>query len=189
MGLFQNNPSLIHSDSEFYCYSSGCLSLVLAFTNSSVSHTHETCERIQSAWLEGTMTRYNLVDHFLDELVSENEDRIDLSRINVLITSRNDGVHVKRADTVADLKKLLRLTTWVPHVTGYGFPEFGDDYLIDGGFSRVLHPKCSSEIRVPITWKTTVNTFNPGFDRETAYSFVDMGRSTSWATVNNSCIA
>jgi hypothetical protein len=177
LGLLQGSPNLHQQD--FYCYSSGCLSLVLAFLNSTVDNTYDTSYSIQQAWLQGNITRYDMVDWFLQDVVFPVYEMNFLPRIHVLVTTASQGVHIETASSLEELKDLLIKTTWIPYVTGEGVMSGEEDYYLDGGFSRVLHPTCETNLRVPVTWKTTIHTLDPGFDRETALDFWRMGRLQS----------
>jgi hypothetical protein len=77
------------------------------------------------------------------------------------------------AEIVGSLK-----TTWIPFVTGRGVLADDGGHYLDGGFSRVLHPKCDHEVYVPVTWNTFIHTLNPGFDRKLVNEFWEMGQAT-----------
>jgi hypothetical protein len=47
-----------------------------------------------------------------------------------------------------------------------------DDFHLDGGFSRTLHPKCDIELWIPLTlWDITQHTLNPALDRDKVEGF------------------
>ena len=179
LGLFQG---LDHQQTNFdyYCYSSGCLSLVLAFLNTTMDETADACYDIQDRWIDGTLSRYSLVMHFVERLVTPSDvDRITpiLDRLNILVTSTSQGVEILKPSNRAELIDLLIKTTWIPTVTGRGMLRQGGDRYLDGGFSRVLHPPCNHTISVPTTWTTFVHSLNPGLGRETVQQLWELGKS------------
>jgi hypothetical protein len=180
LGLFQSVPNL--KDYDYYCYSSGCLSLLLAFLNTTVDSAYETCSSIQTSSLAGNLSQYELVDYFLDEFAPESVESAVLEdflpRLNVLVTTANAGVEIQTPTNRRELVDLLVKTTWIPFVTGRGVMVDDDGHYLDGGFSRVLHPKCDHEVYVPVTWNTFIHTLNPGFDRRLVNEFWEMGQAT-----------
>ena len=176
LGLLQSSPDLHNRD--YYCYSSGCLSLVLAFWNTTLDDTFDACFQLQQAWLDGNITRYDLVNGFLDHFMSASTlDHMNiLSRLHILVTTASTGVHIETATSLAELRDLLIKTTWIPYVTGEGILQQTQDYYLDGGFSRSLHPVCEQTLTVPLTWKTGLYTLDPSFEKSTAVEFWSMGQ-------------
>jgi hypothetical protein len=191
-------------DYDYYCYSSGCLSVVLSFMNTTVDSAAQTALHLQDSWRSGRLSSYDLVHHFLQALVPEEHDysmRHFLPRIKVLVTTANDGVQVREAANRQELVDLLIKTTWIPFVTGQGVVRYSDDdsidntnnsnstgrnrgvgdsrgdVYLDGGFSRRLHPPCRYSIHVPTKWSTIVHTLNPGLSDVRLKQFWDMGVS------------
>ena len=191
-------------NNNYYCYSSGCLSLVLAYLNTTVDDVFQTCHGIQHGWRNGTLSRYEMVNVFLDQLVTGRDfDRLQefLPRLHILVTSSNHGAEIGVARTREELVNLLVQTTWIPFVTGQGWLEEPEtvrrnhgmtdrqcssrssrNKYLDGGFSRVLHPSCQHAVHVPLNWNTIVHTLNPSFGRETAFHLWDIGRSAAATT-------
>ena len=114
---------------------------------------------------------------------SENILSSFLPRIKVLVTTvSGKGFRVEEATDRQHLKELIIRTTWVPYLTGWGFlsDEHTDEIYLDGGFSRMLHPKCESSLHLPLIWETLIHTFSPGLDSrqvrhlwEAGYSYDD----------------
>lgn len=178
LGLFQGVSNL--ADYDYYCYSSGCLSLVLALLNTTVDAAFSACADAQRDWLDGQISRFELVDNILDKLVLEVEPhRLEphLPRLNIIVSTTKDGAQVHQASNRDELMDLLIKTTWIPLVTGQGILNVDNERYLDGGFSRVLHPPCQHTAAVPITWDTLVHAFNPGFGRETTFSLYAMGQA------------
>jgi len=172
----------IDEEHRYYCYSSGCLSLLLAHLNTTVDDVFDATYDIQLRWRNGNLTRYDMVEEFLELLVPRHYyDLVErfLPRMNVLLTTASTGVKVSNAAVdYNELVTLLVQTTFIPKATGKGWYFEGRDgeRYLDGGFSRRLHPVCDYTVRVPMTWDTTIHTLNPGFGRETAFELWEFGR-------------
>ncbi|GKY93911.1 hypothetical protein MPSEU_000358000 [Mayamaea pseudoterrestris] len=180
LGLFQGLDQELTSY-NYYCYSSGCLSLVLAFLNTTIDETVDACYEIQNGWMQGELSRFDMVNHFLNRLVTPTDvNRIEhvLHQLNIIVTTASRGVEIVQPSNRSDLIDLLIKTTWIPIVTGQGvaLEQDGERYL-DGGFSRVLHPPCNHSVWVPTTWTTFVHSLNPGLGREAVYQLFEMGKS------------
>jgi hypothetical protein len=192
-------------DTQFYCYSSGCLSLVFAFLNTSLHSTFDTCQDIQHRLFNGTLRRSDMVEHLLHQVMPTCDSNLSttnaaianihsdevgfhafLSRVHILVSSASDGVQVAKADSHPTLVDLLVKTTYIPFVTGDAVAllqpdsESGVDYYLDGGFSRALHPGCQHQVpSVPLSVSSFVYTLHPGMDKRTAYELWELGRATS----------
>jgi hypothetical protein len=146
----------------------------MAFMNTTLQDAADTAHSIQTLWMAGHLSRYDLVDRFIDNLLVD-EDSIThlLDRLHVLVTTKKNGVAVEKASNSAHLKELLLKTTFIPFITGRGMGYAGDgDYFLDGGFSRTLHPKCNIELWIPLTlWDITQHTLNPALDRDKVEGF------------------
>ena len=217
----KNASSFINSETNFYCYSSGCLSLVLSAlqfessnkngSSSIMDIAYDAAFRSQNLWLKGEINQYDIVETFLQDVII-NPIRIGdihkesilnfLPRLNILITTGTEGVQIRRAESIEELIPLLRRTTWIPFVTGHGFGNnrqnesscrmnhftscknvttsfSNDDWFLDGGFSRTMHPPCEHTISVPMNWMTLFHTLNPGMRRETVLALWSMGLDDS----------
>ena len=71
-----------------------------------------------------------------------------------------------------------------PFVTGWGWsivdtvhPNNNTDAYIDGGFSRMLHPKCQHNVVVPTTGQTVLHAFNPGLSENLVEEFWLLGKA------------
>jgi hypothetical protein len=178
LGLLQNLPDL--KDYDYYCYSSGCLSLLLAFLNTTVDSAYETGSFIQTSCQTGAMRQYEMVDYFLDDLVPAHVDDLEdiLPHLNIIVTTLSHGVQIQTPSNRSELVDLLVKTTWIPFVTGRGIMTDTDGgQFLDGGFSRVLHPVCDHSMHVPLTWDTFLHTLNPGLDRKLVYKLWALGQA------------
>jgi hypothetical protein len=185
---------------DFYCYSSGCLGLVLAAARVDVEDVVAVASSVQSAWRNGQLSRYDIVDVFLRELLSTEKCAFKarnisciiqslhsfLPRLHILVTTldKNGGMepHVRTATTHTELIRLLKQTTHIPWVTG---PAVAG--ALDGGFSRAWHPACETVVTVPPTWPVMLHSLNPGLDRDVAATLYKMGVNDS--VMNNNTIS
>ena len=142
-------------------------------TNNHVDDIYSVAGSIQQRWANGTLHSYDIVESFIDELVA-NQAEIDrlLPRLNILVTPVNDRfVEMHRATSKEQLADLLIQTTHIPFVTG----ELRTPVL-DGGFSRVLHPSCEKTVSVPGTLSSYIHTLNPGLGKPDVLKFWHAGR-------------
>ena len=97
------------------------------------------------------------------------QERLDkvLSKIQILVTTSENGVEILQATNREELLDLMIKTTWIPALTGWGFLSDNKDVYLDGGFSRYLHPQCEYQLELPLIWETLVHTFTPSLTRET----------------------
>ncbi|KAG7351618.1 hypothetical protein IV203_010978 [Nitzschia inconspicua] len=157
---------------DYYCFSAGCLSILSVFMNKSLDEVSEAAFAAQNAWTSGNRSRFELVDHFFDTLVPSEPDhgneltRNIIPRIKVLVTTLSGRVEIVQANNVQELKDGIIKTTWVPYLTGWGFPRdtTSGATFVDGGFSRFWHPRCETRLDLPLIWDTLVHTFNPALD-------------------------
>ena len=132
LGLFQSIPSL--HDYDYYCYSSGCLSLVLGFIGASVQDTYDVARDIQISWSTSKLSSYDIVDEFIERLLPTDEATFAklLPRLNVISTSLETGVEIQSPSNRTELVALLHRTTRIPLLTGSTWIEQGNQRYIDG---------------------------------------------------------
>jgi hypothetical protein len=196
------NLTTVDDDDEtrFYCYSSGCLSLLLSRTNLDDVFAHTSA--IQDEMRAGTLSPYHVVERFVNQSIvhesrqcydyDNDNDRDDdndscspaarwiqdiAPSLHILVTTWNDGVRAKRPSTLDELADYLVQTTYIPFVTGAGeFLKVDDEqYVLDGGFSRALHPNCDVSIHVPWTLDNLLHSLNPLMSKETARKLWQQG--------------
>jgi len=194
----------------------------MAAMNVSVTDALSMTYDIQQKWLAGDMSRFEIVDAFLEDVlgnndidpldamndiaVVDNDDRIEsfLANIHVLVTTKGNGVKVVNPTSRRELVDALKQTTWIPFVTGEGvlrptldelnsgnLTTIGDgaddddgimrldeqDFYLDGGFSRMLHPLCEFDLRVPNTWINILYTLNPALKPHHVDELWEAGRN------------
>lgn len=126
----------------------------------------------QQRWTHNHISRFELVGDFLETLVpvdSYEKEKLErvLPKIQILVTTTENGVEILQATNRDELLDLMIKTTWIPAVTGSGFLSDHKDMYLDGGFSRYLHPQCEYQLELPVVWETLVHTFTPSLTRET----------------------
>jgi len=160
-------------DYNYYCFSSGCFSVLAVLLNRTLMKLVEAAEVSQSLWKSGELSSYYLVDHFFDSIVPPEKDFAlehegILSTIHILVTTKKEGLQIQQPRNRSELKEYLVQTTWIPFITGKGILSGTDtdDMYFDGGFSRLLHPSCEFRLDLPIIWETLAYTFSPGLSLE-----------------------
>jgi hypothetical protein len=101
---------------DYYCFSSGCLGILAALMNHTVDEIASVAFDAQTAWMGGNITRFELVDFFVDNLLAgEPEERLleVLPNLQILVTTTKGGFEVKEATNREELNDLLAKTTWV----------------------------------------------------------------------------
>jgi hypothetical protein len=181
------------------------MAYIFAAANLDIDTVLLSAERAQKQWVEGHIHRYDVVPRFLQELlppfpmsseIRENQTAAvhshaspwDLpwssimSRLRILVTvverqrSRQwMRARVRTPTCHTTLVQHLQETTHIPWLTGPLLHYSRDEVIVDGGFSRMLHPPCNREIRVPNTWRTVVHSFNPGMDTKHAKALFHHG--------------
>lgn len=90
----------------------------MAIMNTTLEEATQNAHSIQASWLAGNLSRYDLVDRFIDNLLVSNNDEIAdvthfLDRLNILVTTTKNGVAVERPANSTQLKELLLKTTYM----------------------------------------------------------------------------
>ena len=166
--------------------------ILSAFLGKSLSEVSEAAFETQRAWTGGNHSRYELVEHFFERLVplDLDNDRVmmqdSISRIKVLVTSASKGLEVYEASSRQELKDSILKTTKVPYLTASGFTEPDeDDIYLDGGFGRVLHPKCETDLYLPLIWETVAHVFNPALSLEQVHHLYQTGHGYQGYSLNS----
>lgn len=194
LNLTQRDASAIDKETNFYCFSSGCLSLVLA------AHHRETVYEAATSVQEDFMThrtlaQYNVVESFLNRTLlhknkcglagSDESCRISnwiddlLPNLHIMISSWNSGVRLEVASSLEELIDLLLQTTYIPLVTGPPrmLETNNGDFVLDGGFSRMLHPACGTTVAVPLLDRRhLLHSLNPAMSKESIWDFWEDGK-------------
>lgn len=168
--------------------------ILSVFMNRSLDEVSEAAFAAQRSWTSGHQSRFELVESFFDDLVPPHLDLNGtavvnledatassfLPRIKVLVTTFSDGFRVEEAQTREELRDLIVKTTWVPYLTGWGFSADEREVFLDGGFSRLLHPTCETELHLPLIWETLIHTFSPGLTRNQVNSLWNAGHTYNY---------
>ena len=89
--------------------------------NLTLDETVHAAFTAQEMWRSGNISRFELVDHFFETMLTVNGDESSrlrdldsiLPNIKILVTSQRDGHQVRQPQNRTDLKDLLIKTTWV----------------------------------------------------------------------------
>ena len=173
-------------ESEYFCFSAGCLAIVAKFTNSGFDRVLNSTLDKQQAWKEGTLDRYKVVEAFVDDLIESKMSCIDdsnegetlhgnewLDRVNVITTTRYGITKVSKASDLASLKELLIKSSFIPFATGSGISAGGE---LDGGFSFMLpwFPRFSANI-FPNSVRVLKNMLNINMGEKEAVALYQLG--------------
>lgn len=103
---------------EFLPPSTGAVAVLMNLT---LDETVDAAFTAQEMWRAGNISRFELVDHFFETMLTVNGDESSrlrdldsiLPNIKILVTSQRDGHQVRQPQNRTDLKDLLIKTTWV----------------------------------------------------------------------------
>lgn len=151
---------LAHSTSnvtEFYCSSAGCIAasfVVAGLPRSMIGDVYEKVyERVDSKY--AFPTPGSVVDFACDELSSRmNEEQLEKikNQLNVLTTTFGVGLNSRKPQSTANLKELLRQSTWIPFLTSNGLYHVDEEGIkhVDGDFiAKMFPPQCEHSFRTP----------------------------------------
>lgn len=171
---------------EYYCFSAGCLGVVATLLNQSMDDLYAQASHVQAQWQVGSISRYDVVGHFVDSLLSALDDDQEpdvastfvptlydssetnatllnrlLPRLRIITSVPNPwGFLVPSIRTPSnrqELKQMLVQTTWIPFATGYGLWY---DQHMDGAFTLVQHPKCDYDVGLSLDADLYSNVVN-----------------------------
>ena len=186
VGRLQSLPN--PQDKTYHCVSAGAFGAVAALNNITMDELYAKWSHVTSKWDNGVITRHELVDNFITELIygdpvvettrplpSPRIDQSTLSRLNIITTVR-DGwglKHVSRTPgNMRELREMLLQTSWIPFVVGSGLWNMGH---MDGGFSFFQHPKCAHTVRVRPDLDLLSNFLTVGLGRQKAEKYWKAG--------------
>ncbi|CAB9500655.1 unknown protein [Seminavis robusta] len=153
-----------NGDTDYYCYSAGCLATTAALGNITVYDVYGACMDIQDLMWTGDISQFEVVEEFVDYLISTGRERTlndaALAKMHIITTvvlPAEGWLSLPKLETVVrtpqsleELKEMLLQTAWIPGVTGNGLVS--DDHL-DGGLTIFSHPDCPSAVEPPqLTW-------------------------------------
>jgi hypothetical protein len=82
----------------------------------SLEEGFQTAARSKDAWLEGRISRYEIVEHFMDNLLYNSTNAVDvavLDKLNVLVTTSEKGVVSRKATNLEELKDIITKTMYM----------------------------------------------------------------------------
>jgi hypothetical protein len=141
---------------DYYCYSGGCLSVVCHLLNITLSESVQNGGSLQREWYEGTLSRYEIVNKFIDVMyedagvygMPEEERERVLEQINVMVTSfPGMKLGIVTPKDFKTLKSLLIQTSYIPVITG-NKPYHSSSGNVDGYISSLFggHPEFETEV-------------------------------------------
>jgi hypothetical protein len=163
---------------NYLCYSSGCLGAVSVLANRSFEELFDSALSIQSNWKSGSLSRFDALETFVDDLLGHNStlDVSAFSKVKILTsvpTISGWELHVDSPVDMAHLRTLLIQTSWIPFVSGNNL--WHSTGHMDGGFSRLQHPTCRLHISLPWDWNLLANAFNINMRKEEGERYWNLG--------------
>lgn len=86
----------------------------MAQQNATLADAYGYASALQRSWLGGNISRYDIVEQFIDDLLQHRELEDDfIHRTNILVTTTGKGVVTEKPKTVEELRHHLVRTTFM----------------------------------------------------------------------------
>jgi hypothetical protein len=163
---------------NYLCYSAGCLGAVSVLANRSFEELFDSALSIQSNWKSGSLSRFDALETFVDDLLGHNStlDVSAFSNVKILTsvpTILGWELHMNSPVDMEHLKTLLIQTAWIPFVSGNDL--WHSTGHMDGGFSILQHPTCRLHISLPWDWNLLANVLNINMGKEEGERYWKLG--------------
>jgi hypothetical protein len=91
------------------------IGILLAFTDRTVDEVLDAGFLSQELMLAGNLTRFDVVERFVDEMLSKSSTPLDefLPRLKILVTTVSEGYQIANPSNYDELKDAIVKTTWV----------------------------------------------------------------------------
>ena len=183
----------------------GCLALSATYMEKSVDDLFSTATTLQNRWRAGTISRYDVVSVFVDDLLDieplvcgpdEGETCKTKTKTKAATTVVNpDAAQQVPSDWVTSLNVVT--TTWFGsmRVTRASSKDHLRELLLqssfipfatgfglykkgelDGGFSALFHPRCETFIGLPLTYDIIANSLNVNMGKDVALRLWETGK-------------
>jgi len=168
-----------------------------------MEHMYDVASTVQNQWRDGIMSRFDVVEAFLGELLRDIEletmsvpknsttlfhydDKTEslstttriLSNLKIITSVKNGYFGLKpdirTPSSVPELHEMLLQTTWIPFATGADL--WHKDHM-DGAFSISNHPKCEHEVGLMLDPDLFANIVNVNLGERKVRKFWDAGFS------------
>jgi hypothetical protein len=174
------------SSKQYYCYSAGCLGVVASLSNYTMEQMWDMAHNVQMKWKRGEISRYQVVEAFLDDLLYQPTlpgnrslpilDTESLALLNIITTVKNGWfgltTSVRTPSSVEILRTMLIQTSWIPFA-------IGDDLWhlehMDGAFTLPHHPSCAHHVGLSLNWDLYLNVINVNLGRHKVEAFWNQG--------------
>ncbi|CAB9509789.1 expressed unknown protein [Seminavis robusta] len=147
-------------ETDYYCYSAGCLATTAVLANITVYDVHDTAFAIQDQWKSGEISQFEVVEEFVDYLIATGSERTlsneALSKMHIITSeiAPTEGwmalpkmnMVVRTPQNLEELKELLLQTTWIPGATGDDWALNGH---LDGGLTAKSYQICQRAVDLP----------------------------------------
>lgn len=177
LGRLHSIPKQEMTKQRFACYSAGCLGVVSVYTNRTMPDLYAMASGLQRDWKEGSLHRYHIVQHFVDNLLEGQDfDEDMLSSLHILtsIPQKPMGFRavLNTPTNMEELKTMLMQTTWIPVAVG---SEFTYEGHLDGAFSAMQHPTCHKKVGLANDLTLLTNTLNVNLGKDLVEQFWQLG--------------
>lgn len=191
LGRLQSIPDL--SERSFYCFSAGCIGVVAALGNHSMEEIYEKAYDAQTKWKGGHISRHDIVEYFLNDLLYGNPlanassppqiDASVLHKVNIITTARVGAfglkTEIRTPTNLEELHEMLLQTTWIPFAVGSQLWHYGADGVahMDGAFLAFTHPRCGTNLGLANDLDLILNILNVNLGRDKVEKLWNAGLS------------
>ena len=168
---------------KYYCYSACCLGSVTMLSNITMEAAYEYAVGAQKRWQRGELSRYDVTESFINNLLYGSDKAEDIVPSNVrpsfrdarvlstlrIITSERSNlfglkVAVRTPKNVEELKDMLLQTAWIPFALSR---DLWHQKHMDGAFTLFEHPQFRIHLGYGLDWDIMSNALNVnlGYDK------------------------
>jgi len=143
-----HHPRLSTSRS-YTCYSGGCFAALTHMLGIPLERVLDVGVKIQGSWMSGEVSRFDVVKHFLEEILpsfpnsNSTSSNYNFEPLNIITTGTTGKPITSKPKDVAEVHDLLIKTSWIPLITGNSIFYDGQ---IDGFLSSHSHPSFAEEV-------------------------------------------
>jgi hypothetical protein len=148
----------------------------------------DMAHNVQMRWKRGEISRYQVVEAFLDDLLYQSTlfgernrslpilDTDSLQLLNIITTVKNGlfglTTSVRTPSSVESLRTMLIQTSWIPFAIGDDLWHLGH---MDGAFTLPQHPSCVHHVGLSLNWDLYLNVINVNLGRDKVETFWNQG--------------
>ncbi|GMH53884.1 hypothetical protein TrLO_g14775 [Triparma laevis f. longispina] len=166
---------------SYHCYSGGCFAVVAHLMGMSFEDVVTIGLDLQRKWMDGKISRFDIVSKFIDEVLPTNPTTPLPSalktQLHIITSTTAFQPHIQTPTTISETKKLLIQTSWIPGITGNSFFSDGE---ADGFLSSYKHPMFEDEVAEQDWDLAGFKISMTKEDAESAYNYgLELGRNNT----------